>query len=316
MRILNNKWLRLWGRKAYFAVFNSWFFDRLNRVYFRFFWAKHRDGILRGCSLTDDLAGEKILILAPHCDDETIGCGGAMLRYVEKKKEVFLVYLTDSQKQGSRENPEGIREERRQEAYALAGALGLPKENLFFLGGADGDLLHSPVEGALAEVIRSVRPDTIFLPVVLDTHPDHYAVTPMLDAVYQVEPELLRGVRLYLYESQSPLTLFYANVALRITKMFQQKLELFRLFRSQPYSFKFVGNLNQINGLFWGSGELCETYLAVPMERYHEFTLKYFNEDEAYFRHKELFKANKHSGSLIESYLSSYRTKGILRELR
>ena len=302
-------------RKIYFGICNSVFFDVLNHIYFRLLFGLKRKQIQTSCQIYQELPGTRILVLAPHVDDEIIGCGGAILTYLNTHREVFIAYLTESQKQGSKTDAQEIMKERREEALAVASKLGIPHKNLFFLGGKDGDLLNSDIEQALLQVLRGVRPDNIFLPILLDTHSDHYAATKKLCAAYATEPALLEDTTLFLYESQSPITLFHANTCLRITDVFQRKLQLLALFKSQPYSFKFVSSLDKANGLFLGTGEQCETFLRIKMTQYDHFTAKHFGEDEQYLAHKENFKPISHSASLIRSYASSRNHKRVLCDL-
>lgn len=315
MSFIKKKTVKVLLRKIYFGIFNSVVFDVVNHIYFRLLFGLKRKQIQTSCEIYQELPGTRILVLAPHIDDEIIGCGGAMLTYLQTHKEVFIAYLTDSQKQGSKMDAQEIITERREEALAVASKLGIPHKNLFFLGGKDGNLLNSDIEQALLQVLRSVRPDSIFLPILLDTHSDHYAATKKVCAAYATEPALLEGTTLFLYESQSPITLFHANTCLRITDVFQRKLQLLALFKSQPYSFKFVTSLNKANGLYLGNGEQCETFLRVNMTQYDHFTAKHFGEDEKYLALKENFKPISQSASLIPSYASSRKHKKILREL-
>ncbi|KLU59386.1 GlcNAc-PI de-N-acetylase [Peptococcaceae bacterium CEB3] len=309
------KSLKLVRRKVYFAIFNSRGFDLWNTVWFKRLFRLKRRKIEAGCRVVESLPGRKIAVLAPHCDDEVIGCGGAILSYLQEQKEVFIIYLTDGQKQGSSEDAASVRRERREEGLAVGRSLGLPRGHIYFLGGTDGDLLHSDLDAALAQTLGEIRPDTLFVPVLLDNHPDHYAVSKLLCRVYAGEPEPLRGSSVFLYEAQSPLTLFHANICLRISRFYARKAELLGLYKSQPYSFKFIANLNRANGLYLGPGEFCESFLATGMEAYEAFVRRHFADDAAYFQLKEHFKSNKHSGSLIPSYQNSRRFKNLLDEL-
>lgn len=312
--------LRKLIRKAYFLIFDSFIFDAINVLYFHRLWARYHQELTATCPLREDLSGERVLILAPHCDDEIIGCGGAILSYLKQGKSVSIAYMTNGQKQGSSKDAAKVIAERQAEAYQVATTLGIPRKQIHFLGGTDGDLLNSPVEDNLAQVLQDVEPDAIFLPIPLDNHIDHFAVSQKL-----VKAEAMRESRspsipatktdLYLYESQSPLTLFYSNVSLRITETFPQKMALLNSFTSQPYPFKFVANLDRMNGSFWGRGEICETYLITNVQRLREFMDTYFQEDPEGYSRRSRQKPNKHSASLISSYQSSRQEKAILREL-
>lgn len=315
MSILNRSMVRRVIRKVYFGIFDSPLYDIRNNFYFKQLFEKNREELEDHVKVLDKMSGEKILVLAPHCDDEIIGCGGAILSYLEQDKQVYMAYLTNGQKQGSGQDIKNVILERQAEAYQVADALGIPRDHLSFLGGLDGALLSSPIEEALSQVIYKVQPDIIFLPTPLDNHPDHYAASKKLLAVHERDASLLEGTQVILYESQSPLTLFHANLCLRITNKLETKIRLLSIFRSQPYPFKFVTNLNRMNGYYLSAGEASETYIKVKTDLFVEFLKKNFANDEEYFRRRATLVPNRHSASLRESYENGIVEKELLRKL-
>jgi len=98
--------------------------------------------------LIDD--SERILIFAPHPDDETLGCGGTIQKAVAQGKTVKVVFVTNGDSFGndyemthsSKENPKGIDLGylRQKEALEATAILGLAKENVIFLGYPDRGL--------------------------------------------------------------------------------------------------------------------------------------------------------------------------------
>lgn len=98
--------------------------------------------------------GDRLLILAPHPDDEAIGCGGIIQRAVAMKLPLKIVYLTYGENNQlaflvykkhpvlSKAGLVRMGEQRRKEATAAMAALGVPKENLIFLGYPDFGTLN------------------------------------------------------------------------------------------------------------------------------------------------------------------------------
>jgi len=84
----------------------------------------------------DTLLGrERPLILAPHADDESLGCGGLIAACCERGRPPFVVILTDgaaSHPGSTQYPPERLRQLRSQEARKAVGNLGLASENLAF----------------------------------------------------------------------------------------------------------------------------------------------------------------------------------------
>ena len=132
---------------------------------------------------SDVLAAGPLLVLAPHPDDESLGCGGLIAAAVEAGTPVFVLILTDGA--GSHPNsraypPARLRRLRRDEAAAAVAALGLPPGRLGFLDLPD---TAAPVAGpAFAAAVTAIaslamRHDaaTILSSWQFDPHCDHEA---------------------------------------------------------------------------------------------------------------------------------------------
>lgn len=131
------------------------------------------------------------LILVPHMDDEVLACGGTIAR-IEDKSCIHLVYATN----GSR-SPVPVRRRRHHgpapelpairetEARRALAVLGVPEENLRFLGLPDGRLRHHRVElrGRLEEALEELRPRRVLFPFRFDRHADHLALNRVASSV-------------------------------------------------------------------------------------------------------------------------------------
>ncbi len=123
------------------------------------------------------------VIFAPHVDDETLGCGGTLAR-LPHKKAWHVVYATDGMRSLEPDIPwrDKVPPElgriRQEEARAALSMLGIPSENIHFLGFPDGKLSRHKRElcRAMTEWIRAWRPDHVLVPFRYDRHPDHLAV--------------------------------------------------------------------------------------------------------------------------------------------
>lgn len=120
---------------------------------------------------------QRALFIAPHPDDEVLGCGGTIAKLTAAACEVQIAYLTSGE-QGSRDIPEaalGVLRER--EARAATSVLGVDPESLTFLRIGDGRISpYDPGQAdAVIRLLRQVRPTLLYLPHAEDGSFDHQA---------------------------------------------------------------------------------------------------------------------------------------------
>lgn len=138
---------------------------------------------LPGAGLGEVLRGRPALVVAPHPDDESLGCGGLIAEAARLGEVVHIAVVTDgagSHAGSGTHRPETLRRLRRDETLEAAAVLGVPPERVSFLDLADG---RAPLRGAaadaagqrLAALARDIAAGTIFTSWDYDTHPDHVA---------------------------------------------------------------------------------------------------------------------------------------------
>jgi LmbE family N-acetylglucosaminyl deacetylase len=140
--------------------------------------------VARGNVTPASLLSGRVLIVAPHMDDEVLGCGGSILMHKDKT-QVYCTYVTDGARSPAPLLPwtgsidPNIKDIRRNEAYEVMREVGIPKQNLQFLDFPDGKLKHNLVDlkSRLSEQISRIEPDIVLAPFRYDLHPDHVALT-------------------------------------------------------------------------------------------------------------------------------------------
>lgn len=124
----------------------------------------------------------KIIVFAPHPDDETFGCGGTIAKKISEGYEVIVVIMTDGRfsffvRLGIKSNPtpEELKAIRKSEVTKATGILGVPKENLVFLNFVDGFLEKDEKEAhkKVCELLTEHHPVEIYYPYEKDCHLDH-----------------------------------------------------------------------------------------------------------------------------------------------
>lgn len=154
-------------------------------------------------SLRDLVPAGGIVVVAPHPDDESLGCGGLIAEACLRRIPVRLVVVSDGI--GSHPNsrthpPEHLRRLREAETLAAAGCLGLGPEHVAFLRLPDRFVPRSGPEAeaaarAIAEAARACGAGALFVTWEHDPHCDHAASA----ALARRARDLLGDVHLYAY---------------------------------------------------------------------------------------------------------------------
>lgn len=136
------------------------------------------------------LAGCPVLVLAPHPDDESLGCG-ALLAQAFAGPGGHVVCLTDGagSHPGSRTVPPAqLAAIRRREVEAAVIALGGAASDVTWLGAPDGGLAATPaIIAAVAAIARTCGAGLLLAPSPLDPHCDHVAGA-------MIGPQVVAGV--------------------------------------------------------------------------------------------------------------------------
>jgi LmbE family N-acetylglucosaminyl deacetylase/glycosyltransferase involved in cell wall biosynthesis len=145
------------------------------------------------------LRGERLLVLAPHPDDEVIACGGLIALHLREGRAVRIVVATDGAAQGG---DAALREEESRRGVARLGVAEL--EFLRFPDRGLGDAAAGPIR----EQLVAFRPDLILVPSPVEIHPDHVALSRLFCELVQRDPTLfaeLAVARVAFYEVSQPL---------------------------------------------------------------------------------------------------------------
>ncbi|MET0309785.1 MAG: PIG-L deacetylase family protein [Sphingomonas sp.] len=116
----------------------------------------------------------RVLVIAPHPDDEVLGCGGTIARLVRMNCNVEIAIVTEGK---SPRYDRASVEKVRAEAAAAHALLGVRSTHYLELPAAELDgVPHADLNAAMGALIEATTPDTIFVPFVGDIHLDHQLV--------------------------------------------------------------------------------------------------------------------------------------------
>lgn len=182
------------------------------------------------------------LVIAPHPDDEVLGCGGTIARVADDGGEVHVAVVTRGQAPAFDEE---FTARVRAEAYAAHRHLAVRKSHWLDLPAAQlFEIPHATLNQALSNVVHEFCPDTLLIPFLGDVHMDHQLI--FMSALVAARPHQGKyPPRILAYETVSETNWnaphvtasFVPNVFIDIEKTLQRKLEAAAMFGSQMRSF-------------------------------------------------------------------------------
>jgi LmbE family N-acetylglucosaminyl deacetylase len=137
------------------------------------------------------------VVIAPHPDDETLGCGGVISKKIAAGAMVRLVFVTDGSASHAIEaGPDALGRLRAEEALEAARRLGVRADRVTFLNSPDGRAAEhlEEITGSLVDLMRAWRPECVYVVHGCDPPSDHRAAFAALT----------RAIRAY----GEPLTVF------------------------------------------------------------------------------------------------------------
>jgi len=181
--------------------------------------------------LTAPPARGRVLVVAPHPDDEAIGPGATLLLHRALGDPVDALFVTSGVHGDHRHahDPAAYVAIRQAEARAAAAVLGIGHTE--FWGYPDGMVVTAAdlaaVTARLADLLARMRPDVIYAPHLRESHSDHHFVALAVQGAHRAAHS---GAALFGYEVWSPLD---ADLAVDVGAVYPRKLEAIRCYASQ-----------------------------------------------------------------------------------
>ncbi len=197
---------------------------------------------------------KRVLVLAPHPDDEVLGPGGTVAKLAAAGALVHVAVVT---KAGPPIFTQQVLETGRREAAAAHAVLGIERSHFLSFPAAGLDTVaHAEMNAGLLEVFAEVRPEVVFVPFLGDIHADHQQV--FASALVCCRPGTsVTPASLYAYETLSETNWnapyltpgFVPNVFVDISEQLETKLEAMRQYGSQLKDFPHERSLEAIRSL-------------------------------------------------------------------
>ena len=181
----------------------------------------------------------KILAISPHPDDETLGCGGTILKDKDMGDKIYWLIITNIDMKNGWDKD--IIEKRQKEIETVAEMYGF--EKTFKLDYPTAKLDTIPIQEiieSISKVIFEIKPEIIYLPNRSDVHTDHQIT---FKATYSCTKNFRYPFikKILMYETLSetefapalPENTLIPNVFVDITNYFEKKIEIFKIYKSE-----------------------------------------------------------------------------------
>lgn len=214
----------------------------------------------------------RVLVIAPHPDDEVIGCGGTILNHIKDGDRVFVFYVTN----GEIEDENDCYYDECQQRL---------KEALKFSQLSHCEILYFPeiparkirdyymlIRNRMEKVLRKLKPNFVYLPHKLESDFDHqltYDITKEAYFLSQIyKNSSVNNVRANLlgYEVWTPISIPYK---LNNIEMYaEEKKRLIDIYESQTQKMLYADGilgLNKYRGNYFGNCQYAEMFSMVTI---------------------------------------------------
>ena len=196
----------------------------------------------------------KILVLAPHPDDETLGCGGSLLRHKYEGDELYWCIITNISKElGWSEESIKTREK---EIKAIEKKYSFSKVFNFKIPTTKVDTVPiSDLIQKITDVCKETKPDIVFLPFAGDVHTDHQLISKASQSTLKwFRQPSIKKVLMYetLSETENNFiqtNSFKPNVFVDISKYLDEKIEAMKIYESEMGDFPFPRSEKNLKAL-------------------------------------------------------------------
>jgi len=187
-----------------------------------------------------DFSSKDAIVIAPHPDDESLGCGGSIIRHIKTGSKVRVIFLTNGDKGDFEErfgkDYLGVRRESTERAMEI---LGVNDYQFWNYKDRDVYLVESEIKDRLSIEIETFSPSLIYAPSPLEAHPDHKAAFEVVWALKE-KP----GISLAFYEI---LMALYPNVLVDITDQIEQKKKAIESYVTEVYYNDYITKVEGLN---------------------------------------------------------------------
>ncbi|NLW21717.1 MAG: PIG-L family deacetylase [Tissierellia bacterium] len=212
----------------------------------------------------------KVLFMAPHVDDESIGVGATLLKHGEKGDTIIGLYMADGGGAVSSLDKESLIQLRKEEAHTIKNIIGI--EQIYFLDIPDGQVMvREEYVDRVYSILVKESPDIIYMPFLLDGHIDHVNSSRILIESIKRWDSTFNNI--FMYSVNTPIRPDLINTVTIMDKnLFDKKNTLYDVFKSQyVMGFDAFESVNRALRLLVKEGYALEGFVKGDLDRIIEF---------------------------------------------
>lgn len=217
---------------------------------------------------------QRILVVAPHPDDETLGCGGTLLKHKHCGDETYWLIMT-SMKDGQGWDHECIRQRHREieevaNHYQFSDTIKLDYPTTELDAVPQRDMIAK-----ISQVVQHLKPQVVYLPFWNDVHTDHQITfNACFSALKSFRYPDIKRILAYETLSETEFSVggpgnsFFPDVFSEITTYIENKKKIFRLYSDEIMASNYPRSLSSIEALASLRGsrvcrQYCEAFMLV-----------------------------------------------------
>ena len=211
--------------------------------------------------------GERVLIVAPHPDDEAIGCAGTALLHVRCGDRLAVAIATDGRLSRVAADADEVSKLRRREAEKAAQLM--QAEKLAWIGLPEGAWRVPQLQSALSALIDDIEPDIIYAPSRIDFHPEHLQVAHALAlALRQAHSRAAAIARVRIYQVQVPLGPLLSNLVADLSRVEREWTGVLQAYASQAGSIRCTYRQRRYGATWQGTAGPVEEFWELSAQDY------------------------------------------------
>jgi LmbE family N-acetylglucosaminyl deacetylase len=189
---------------------------------------------------------DRVLVVAPHIDDETLGVGGTMARLAKEGHDVYVVVMAghgnipEQHPLGGHDRFDRIKSEGAEAMKVLGVHEPIYRELPVLMISKYYPTIE--INKLAYDIVQEIRPDILFVPYLWDVHEDHRIFANAFCVAWRPNTQCGRNIReVYMYETVSEThwsmpfvePVFTPNVWFDISEHIKTKIKAFACFHSQ-----------------------------------------------------------------------------------